>query len=527
MNENLLLYQKYQEIKPFFERLIEENDLAEDFSSDFWKKLLNSRHNFPSYNEILAFRREGMASYIGFKPNVNEINEHVSFISNYHRATAIAPLSYLQSNQESSIGLPYQYYREGILSSGAGLYNATIAYRIEQALLEYQQARPACHTILEIGAGYGGVAEILIQNLQPDAYIICDLPQNLFLGAFYLSVNHPDFSLIFVNNEPPQEIPRRSLVFATPKGLEVIDRRFSLVINTISFQEMTLSEVNRYFKYIQNHLADNGLFYFFNHHGAAGPQKPGDYPIEMFDVKKWGPLPVPFPEFFHRKQHYEIVMTPKHDDAKFYPAFDPITQLLSMLIFMGVDKNILSFCDRLIRSDICDRELNFLMKLFETLNATTPQSALDMIAKLTTESEWQPIVYYISGILNMLVKNDLQAKIDFENALQSGLEGYAKVKALVGLGILADEQNGQERAELFFKQAIEILPQFAPDLEKGAKTVKFDRFIKTFHFAFPNLGIDTIISRPEYPSDTLSFIGKLKRKVKFGLRKILLPLLSE
>lgn len=244
MRQNILRLNKYNEIRIFFDELLENGDLSIESMSSFWKETLDKRYNFPTFNEIATFRR-GMATNIGYRRAINEDSEYIEFMLNFGRASSIAPLEYIKSNQETDVGAPYQFFKDGILSSSAGLHNTVAAYRIGKALKDLRVTPK--HRILEIGAGYGGVADILVRNLNPEVYVICDLPHNLFLAAYYLSANHPDFNLYFINESPPERIAEHSLVFTTPKGIELLKDQFTLIVNTYSFQEMTLSEVNRYF----------------------------------------------------------------------------------------------------------------------------------------------------------------------------------------------------------------------------------------------------------------------------------------
>lgn len=210
MHNSLPLFEKYEKIRPFFEVLKASNAMSYDKMSVFWLRYLQTRHNFPSFNEILLFRR-GMASGIGYKKQIDQKNEYDAFLLELGRAQAAAPMDFLIQNQESNIGLPYQYFKNGIISSSAGLHNCVNVYYIIQAMKKYLPS--AAKYILEIGAGYGGSADLLIRILNPDVYVICDLPQNLFLSAYYLSVNHPEYELFFVNENIPSISSPKAFVF--------------------------------------------------------------------------------------------------------------------------------------------------------------------------------------------------------------------------------------------------------------------------------------------------------------------------
>jgi putative sugar O-methyltransferase len=485
MSDFRLEFQRYNEIRPFFDELLARGDLADARMSSFWRKNLAQRHNFPTFNEILTFRR-GLASAIGYSFKLDEETEYVTFRRMFGRARALAPLDYLTANQESGVGTPYQYCKDGILSSSAGIENVANAYRIETVLQEYP-VTPAQHCILEIGAGYGGVAEALIRRLNPATYVVCDLPHNLFLSAFYLSVNYPERSLCFVNENAPETIPPNSLVFATPTGLERIQERFTLAVNTFSFQEMPIAEVHRYFAYVRDHL--DGLFYFLNHHRVAeGAQKPGDYPFDQFAVKAWRPMPCPQQHFFGARQAYEVIMQPG-SGASLPPYFDAVTHTLSLLLFMAVNTHLTAVCERLVRGAVPDKERAYLAGLHEVITSSSVNAAHERLASLSSPAEWLPVTHYVSGLLRFFGKDVPGAQDDFRRALDAGLTGFARTRALV---FLALTDVGERSA--YLKQAVENTPQFEADLEAGRMSL--DQFKLAYLYAFPRLRLHrTLIPR--------------------------------
>ncbi len=359
--------------------------------------------------------------------------------------------------------------------------NVANAYRIEIALRDYQRT-PSEHRILEIGAGYGGVAEVLMRRLNPAIYVVCDLPHNLFLSSFYLAANYPEHKLYFVNDRAPEHIDTNSLVFVTPRGLECIQEHFTLVVNTFSFQEMPLAEIKRYFNYIRNHLAEEGVFYFFNHHIVAdGAQKPGDYPFDQFAVKKWGPMPASQQYIFRPKQAYEVIMQANTGGA-LPEYFDSVTQTLSLLMFMAVDCHLLDTCERLVKKDISKEELTFLESFYEVFISRSARAAREKLEKLDTLPGWQPVTRYVSGLLRFFDKDTRGAAEDFKKSLEEGLTGFARTRALVFLSLIAG--SGAER-KAYILQAIDSTPQHQADLESGDLTL--EQLKLAYRFAFPAL----------------------------------------
>ena len=479
--------QKYNAIRPFFEKLIEKGELSHENMSSIWSDILDRRANFPTYNELATFRRGGIASHVGDWASIDENSEFVRFQLDFERACSMAPIEYFRHNQESDLGLPYQFERDGIVSSATGLHNATCAYQIEKALGDHETI--SSHRILEIGAGFGGLAEKLIRNLAPSTYVVCDLPQNLYLSATYLAVNFPARSLYFVDDQAPEQITDGSLVFATPRGLELLGDSFTLVINAYSFQEMTTSEIHRYFDYIRDHLDDDGLFYFLNTYGASGAQKPSDYPFGHFDVASWGPPPFPQPRFLHRKQHFQVIMR-KKETAQELPAwFDNTTYTLSLLMFMGITDNLLGFCQRMLVEEIHAQEQAGLERLNRSLKQTSPGAAVQELSLASPIGDWIPITSYVIGLLKLMENNLAGATEAFLEALRTGLKGLAASRAAVGLSLIARQNDDQSAAEQYREQAIQSCPQFRIELEPLDGRLDIEAFKSTYKFAFPNLSI--------------------------------------
>jgi len=121
-------------------------------------------------------------------------------------------------------------------------------------------------TIVEIGAGHGGLAAGLLQILPQARYIVIDLAESLLFSGIYLSV---------LRNTQP--------IFATSPdvqpgttGLTLIPAHFAidplaasigradLVINTASFGEMLPDQVDHYAKLAARWLGEGGALYESN-----------------------------------------------------------------------------------------------------------------------------------------------------------------------------------------------------------------------------------------------------------------------
>lgn len=141
-------------------------------------------------------------------------------------------------------------YRHGIISS---IVNANMKRKV----------------VLEIGAGYGGLAHHLSNILGNATYIIVDLPETLLFSASYLSLLNPDKRISINGCTDFAESVRSDVTTSSDFVLipnykvdELRHLRFDLVINVASLQEMRSDQVNMYLDFIAKTC--RGVFYSWN-----------------------------------------------------------------------------------------------------------------------------------------------------------------------------------------------------------------------------------------------------------------------
>jgi hypothetical protein len=119
-------------------------------------------------------------------------------------------------------------------------YEALIALRLAGVL-------EAPKVVWEIGAGWGGFAYQL-KTLFPDVtYVISDLPELFLFSATYLSTAFPNARLVFQGERERVPWGEADFVFVPHSDLEGISPpRIDLVVNMVSFQEMTDAQVSAY-----------------------------------------------------------------------------------------------------------------------------------------------------------------------------------------------------------------------------------------------------------------------------------------
>ena len=84
--------------------------------------------------------------------------------------------------------------------------------------------------VLEIGAGFGGMANLLIKRGVVFSYTIIDLPDNLAQSAYFLTFENPDFHAHYC--ETKEYLEKNHLNFFTPNEIKkLMQSQYDLIIN--------------------------------------------------------------------------------------------------------------------------------------------------------------------------------------------------------------------------------------------------------------------------------------------------------
>ncbi len=121
---------------------------------------------------------------------------------------------------------------------------------------------------LEIGAGFGEFAEIIIKNTKCK-YLIIDLPEANVLSTYYLSKNLSNKRIYIIKKNSnfflSKSIFNKYDVFILPPWCRIDNKiKFDFVINTRSMMEMNKEVIFSYFKLIQKHIKIKGIFFNIN-----------------------------------------------------------------------------------------------------------------------------------------------------------------------------------------------------------------------------------------------------------------------
>ncbi len=146
-------------------------------------------------------------------------------------------------------------------------------------------------TVLEIGAGYGGLAHVLLAARRL-RYIVVDLPETLIFSAAFLATHFPDRALwIYQPGDDLTQIDfsHYDLIFLPNYKAEAVRRmsRLNWAINTVSFPEMSRESLCEYRDILVDRL--DGPLFSVNYHGDRGDGR--GVPELLFERLQMRPTP--------------------------------------------------------------------------------------------------------------------------------------------------------------------------------------------------------------------------------------------
>lgn len=176
------------------------------------------------------------------------------------------------------IGNPYGYNISGLIINNNSFYNDYRAYFCSRLI----DGMP--HPIVaEIGGGYGGFAYSLLKRSGVKTYINFDIPENLMVSSYYLSMAYPDKRvLLYDDNSVALDVEtiRKYDIILLPNFMipHIADLSVDFFINTISFSEMEYPTITAYFSQIKRTCKK----YFYHENLAHAPSDYKGYPATVF-----------------------------------------------------------------------------------------------------------------------------------------------------------------------------------------------------------------------------------------------------
>jgi hypothetical protein len=172
-------------------------------------------------------------------------------------SVAGAPVSELEL---PPIGNPYGHYVDGYVvhpNTFLNHYRGRFAKKIVAGV-----SRPV---VAEIGGGFGGFAYYVLKFVPGCCYINFDLPENLIISTYFLSLSYPDLRIYTYSGgeDVAALIDQYDVILMPQYSLPSLpDRSVDLFVNTISMSEMDYATICEYLNQISR--VTDGFFYHEN-----------------------------------------------------------------------------------------------------------------------------------------------------------------------------------------------------------------------------------------------------------------------
>jgi len=216
---------------------------------------------FSGYSLRHAARSEGLPSFEEISPDLDSKMEKMKretdeWLTRWTSIVSNVPYDYIFSPPRflGEIGWDVAGI---VVNHDTYVYQERINLLYDSGILGWLNDRVSAQgrlRILEIGAGYGALA-LKIKSLFPACeYWICDLPECLLFSALYLCLNRPDCRTGIAERAP------YGFVYMPNYMIDKIQGEFDLVINTLSFSEMSEHQLRSYAAKIKDLIRQGFLF---------------------------------------------------------------------------------------------------------------------------------------------------------------------------------------------------------------------------------------------------------------------------
>lgn len=269
------------------------NSLSVGFNDNlakFSRPKYDSESKFPNGWEL---RKKGdFSNLIEEKIKDKKINDHT--LKFLHSLFAFCGIEFVINNLQSSVGSPikttfkidytgYKKYsgKEFFCNNHdlADVYHFFVIYSYIKNL-----SNP--FTLLEIGAGYGGLVSKIKRNYKNTRCILIDLPEILTIQTYYLAKEFPNSKFLFLKDlekykEKVFNMNFDFLILPFWEIKKIPSNYINLIINVRSMMEMTTTMLDFYFKHIQRIVLEEGIFVCINRY-IKGNIILKEYPFDIY-----------------------------------------------------------------------------------------------------------------------------------------------------------------------------------------------------------------------------------------------------
>jgi len=269
-NSFLLAYNHDKEEKDIsneWERISTEfRDIFFDEEHNIIKENLENFRGDPKiYGKIFNNQYPYIAKEDGY---VKSYFNAIDLVLEYHRYGARIPKELLASISESSAGNYKSINYRGKKLSEQLIQHMVITNDLVTHIPFSSEKR---EVILDIGAGFGGSARLLSYHTPNATQILLDLPETLFLTAYYLKYNFPNKKIALLEDIYPhldnldEMIAEYDFIIIPPFVLDHIKANsVDLVVNASSLAYMSEEYLTYYLEQTDRVLKEGGYFYSLN-----------------------------------------------------------------------------------------------------------------------------------------------------------------------------------------------------------------------------------------------------------------------
>lgn len=275
---------------------------AAAMKSSHWRRLMDRKHGFVDDAGLWAGFRANVVTEGLDNANVPEaaaLRVRERCLRIHAEIAPRIPLDYQHFLEETTIGGPRRFEIGG--------------RQVSQSSLEYTymltRLRPffaGVGTLVEIGAGFGGLARLLKLAFPQLRIVLLDLPEASAIQTYFLNQAFPGARFLYLEHLGQGEgLPAQDFDFAILPGSAAArlgPGSVDMFVNTRSMMEMDLEVVAGYFEVIQRALREGGGFYCVNR--LAKVSRLRDYP---FDARWYAALWEAWPTFIDENPHREIL----------------------------------------------------------------------------------------------------------------------------------------------------------------------------------------------------------------------------
>lgn len=252
--------------KRCFESAIEV-DYPEFFSVGSWWKNIQMKNrksirNFKNCGEAVLYAQKG--SFSGFDHRERNAKSIIDF-----------KINELKRLFPGFLFEEYAELQESIYSDKNSLEEINGSFKYSNIFLTHLyhylrttfnfNTKSKIRRVIEIGGGYGALARIFKIMNRDITYMIIDLPESLFFAHVFLSLNFPNASIAYINENKKIDLDKYDFVLIPVQFYQSLSNdEFDIVINTGSLQEMPDITVKFWMDFIQKFIGVK-MFYSFNY----------------------------------------------------------------------------------------------------------------------------------------------------------------------------------------------------------------------------------------------------------------------